>query len=374
MRTNIMVVLLFLPIFLPAQHQRTHTHLHERPIHFPDTDRYRTIVSDFHMHSVFSDGSVWPDIRVQEALRDSVDVIALTEHLEYQPHRQDLPHPDRNRAHDLADRYARPYDLMVIRGAEITRDMPPGHANAIFIQDANKLRVEDAMGAFEEANLQGGFTFWNHPNWYAQVRDGVARLTDFHRELIDRKLLHGIEVVNDLTISEEALQIALDHDLTIMGTSDIHGLVDWQYEIAEGGHRPVTLILAEQRTPEAIKKALFAGRTIAWFENTLVGKRENLAPLVKASLHVERATYIGPSTVIEISIHNDSDAEYLLDNTSGFSLQSDLGLIVLHPNAVTTFSVMTGEQLPEFELRFEVLNAIVAPGKRLDLTLPIKVE
>ncbi|WP_253931467.1 Sb-PDE family phosphodiesterase [Lewinella sp. W8] len=365
-------LLLFLP--LSAQHQHVHGHTHERPIHFPDTDRYRTIVSDFHMHSVFSDGSVWPDIRVQEALKDSVDAIALTEHLEYQPHREDLPHPDRNRAHNLAERYARPYDLMVIRGAEITRNMPPGHANAIFIQDANKLRVEDAMGAFEEANLQGGFTFWNHPNWYAQVKDGVARLTDFHRELIDRKLLHGIEVVNDLTISEEALRIALDHDLTIMGTSDVHGLVDWQYEIAEGGHRPVTLVLASARSPEAIKEALFAGRTVAWFENTLVGKRENLLPLVKASLQVEGAAYIGPSAVIEISIHNDSDAEYLLDNVSGYSLQSDLGLIRLHPNATTTFSVMTGEQIPEFELRFRVLNAIIAPGTRLELTLPINVR
>ena len=45
------------------------------------------------MHSVFSDGSVWPDIRVQEAIRDGLDVIATTEHIEYQPWKDDIPHP-----------------------------------------------------------------------------------------------------------------------------------------------------------------------------------------------------------------------------------------------------------------------------------------
>ena len=44
------------------------------------------ISSDLHIHSVFSDGSVWPTIRVDEAVRDSIDLISLTEHLEYQSH------------------------------------------------------------------------------------------------------------------------------------------------------------------------------------------------------------------------------------------------------------------------------------------------
>ena len=42
------------------------------------------------MHSVFSDGSVWPDIRVEEAKKDGLDVIAITEHLEYQPWKDDI--------------------------------------------------------------------------------------------------------------------------------------------------------------------------------------------------------------------------------------------------------------------------------------------
>ena len=41
-----------------------------RKIEFPDLPGYKTLVCDLHMHSVFSDGSVWPDIRVQEAIRE----------------------------------------------------------------------------------------------------------------------------------------------------------------------------------------------------------------------------------------------------------------------------------------------------------------
>ena len=60
------------------------------------------ISSDLHIHTVFSDGSVWPTIRVEEALRDSIDLISLTEHIEYQPWRADIPNPDRNRSFQIA--------------------------------------------------------------------------------------------------------------------------------------------------------------------------------------------------------------------------------------------------------------------------------
>jgi hypothetical protein len=263
---------------------------------------------------------------------------------------------------------------MVFRGAEITRSMPPGHSNAIFIQDANKLMIEDPVAAFEEANRQGAFTFWNHPNYIAQRDDGVATLTDMHRDLIRRNLMHGIEVVNDLTISKEAFQIALDNNLTVMGTSDVHGLVDWQYELHKGGHRPVTLVLATERTPGAMKAALMAGRTVAWFENTLVGREENVRSVVEASIKVTAAAYYGATSVVEVTIHNDSDANYLLENLSGYSLQSDLGPISLSPNSSTTINVMTLKQLEDLSLKFRVLNAMVTPEKALEIILQVKPE
>ena len=111
----------------------------DRAISFPDTEDYLTISSDLHTHSVFSDGHVWPNIRVAEALKDNLDSIAITEHLEYQPHTKYIPNVDRNDAYKEALEAAADSDLIVISGSEITREMPPGHLNAVFINDANDL-------------------------------------------------------------------------------------------------------------------------------------------------------------------------------------------------------------------------------------------
>ena len=36
-------------------------------IRIPDIPGYLTLTGDFHMHTIFSDGRVWPDLRVEEA-------------------------------------------------------------------------------------------------------------------------------------------------------------------------------------------------------------------------------------------------------------------------------------------------------------------
>ena len=40
-------------------------------INFPDVKGRLTLIWDLHTHSVFSDGHVWPNIRVEEALRNA---------------------------------------------------------------------------------------------------------------------------------------------------------------------------------------------------------------------------------------------------------------------------------------------------------------
>ena len=97
---RILTAILLFPILLFGQDPN-------RKIEFPDIPGYQTLKCDFHIHSVFSDGSVWPDIRVQEALRDGLDAISLTERLEYPPHGEDLPHPDRNRSSTLPNKRPR---------------------------------------------------------------------------------------------------------------------------------------------------------------------------------------------------------------------------------------------------------------------------
>ena len=362
-------------------------HQHNRKITFPDLAEYKTLKCDFHQHAIFSDGEVYPSIRVKEALKDGLDAIAITEHLEYQPHKKDIPHPDRNRAYQIAlETKASLEDtsLLITNGAEITRNMPPGHCNAIFIKDANLLLDKDPLKVFKAANNQGAFVFWNHPNWVGQTTDGISRLHDLHKLLIKEKLLHGIEIVNEHTYSDEALDIALANQLTFMGSSDIHGLIDWEFKVHEGGHRPVTLVFAKEKTLDAIKAALFEGHTAVWHNNTLIGKEKFLKALIEASLLVKKAKYLKlpwsqhkrPLSILNLYIENISDAAYILANTSEYKLHNGADIISIPAHETTLIQVKTLERKSTILLSFEVLNAVVTPEKHahIQMLVPIKEE
>ena len=369
------------------------TEKYTRKIFFPDIDGYKTLLTDFHQHTVFSDGSVWPTIRVEEAIKDGLDAISLTEHLEYQPYSKDIPNPDRNRAYNIAKSFAENKNksldrkLIVINGQEITRSMPPGHINAIFLNDANKLlHPKDSLKGILAANKQDAFVFWNHPAWPAQRSDGIAKLDEFHKYLIEKKLLHGIEVVNELYYSEEALRLALENDLTIMGTSDIHGLVDWLFKVPDDnessngtlpGHRPVTIIFSKDKSEDGIKDALFAGKTAVFYNELLIGKEENLKPLVEKCLVINNINDLelgysedGKSTIKKVEIKNVSDAPFILKNLNSFTFETNSDIINIMPNSIHSISVKTKGE-PLIELKFEVLNGIIAPKKYLNISLQI---
>ena len=306
------------------------------------TDHF-LLSADLHTHSVFSDGSVWPDIRVKEAIRENIDLLAITEHLEYQPYKEDIPHPDRNRSFILEDTIAKSLQskLRIISGAEITRKMPPGHLNAIFIKDANKLIADDPIESFLEARKQDAFIFWNHPHWASQSPDASVPLDQLHIEMINNKLIQGIEVVNDTTYSNEAFQLALDYDLTILGTSDIHDIVDWQYRIPSGGHRPVTLVFAREKNEKALKKALLNGQTVVWYDKKLIGKSDHLLPLISGSLKIESAHYVSATTIAHVVISNNSDAPYTMRNHSEYDFYNGTNLVVIPPHGSAIVDVRT---------------------------------
>ena len=374
MKLHITLLIAFLSINLVHTQEDSNSRAPNRIIEFPDIEGFRTLVCDFHQHSVFSDGSVWPSIRVEEALKDGVDVISITEHLEYQPHKHDIPHPDRNRAFEIATASAKNKDLLVINGSEITRSMPPGHSNAIFVTDSNKLLDEDPISVFKEVKNQGGFVFWNHPNWIPHYKDGVAKLTEMHKNLIKENMLHGIEVVNAETYSEEALQIALENDLAIMGTSDVHGLVDWQFKIAKGGHRPVTLVFAKEKSKESVKEALFSNRTVVYFDNLLIGRAEYLIPLISASLKITATKYLKNSTVLSVTFENSSDVDFLFKNNSNYTFHKHSDVFTIKSNATTTLDIKTLEILDSLSISFEVMNAITAPQTNPEITFEIQTE
>lgn len=367
-----------------AQADRT-----DRAIEFPDVEGLQTLVVDLHTHSVFSDGHVWPKIRVEEALRDGLDGLAITEHLEYQPHRADILHPDRNRAIEDAQASANTSDLLIIPGSEITRDAPAGHMNAVFITDANQLlnveaAPEDqsdvtgyyeaasnwpAQNAVDAAHAQGAFIFWNHPYWTRHEPDGRAKMNSFHRKNAKAGKLHGIEIANGQTYSEEAHALAVRHDLAFIGVSDVHDLIDWDHPPGQGEHRPVNLVFTATRTLEGIKEALFAQRTVVWFRNTLIGRQETLGPLLDASIDVVSAAYLPDTQVLQVEIANHSDATFYLQNRSNITFMTATDIITLAPHQTSTFNLKPGRYASEVTMKFDVLNALTKPKSHPSLTL-----
>lgn len=386
-----LLALAFTPsLFAHGTHEARSDDPKGRFITFPDGEGFRILTLDPHTHSVFSDGHVWPYIRVEEALRDGLDAFAVTEHLEYQPHLADIPHPDRNRSVQEARQSAEATDLIIIAGSEITRDQPVGHINALFVRDANALvrwprgleagdvrahyeaaKAFDAAPILREARTQDAFVFINHPHWTAQRSNGMAALTPFHQSMIKEGLIQGIEVANGADYSEEAFNLALENDLTIIGTSDIHNLIDWDYPPAEGAHRPVTLVLAEARTEAAIKKALLEHRTAAWFKNLLIGRQREVEEIISASISIVEATYEGNLEVLKVTLRNDSDAVFELENRSEFTFMEHGDDLKLPAHGSLTFSIKTGVRRDSVVLPFSVRNALVAPKERATWRLSI---
>ncbi len=365
-----------------------------RVIDFPDVPGKQTLVMDLHTHSVFSDGHVWPKIRVEESIRDGLDAMAVTEHLEYQPHRADLPHADRNRAYIESADAARDTSLLIINGSEITREAPAGHMNAVFVQDSNALlkvpadagAITDAIAyykaahgwpadaAVRAANDQGAFVFWNHPYWTAQNVDGITRLTEFHASLVKAGQLHGIEIANGDDYAEEAHAIAMQHDLVMLGVSDVHDLIDWDYSPATGGHRPVTLVFVEDRSLEGIRAALFARHTVVWFKNLLIGRSAEILPLLQASLTMDaNATRYQNADVAMVTLRNHSDAEFLLQNTSEHTFMGSGDLIEVPPHGKTELAVKIPRGDARVALEFAVINALVAPRKPASLSFSARL-
>lgn len=279
-----------------------------REILLPQIGGYQTIRADLHMHTVFSDGDVWPDVRVAEAWSDGLDAIALTDHDRYHPHR-DQVNPDHNAPWKLAANEASDKGLILIPAVEITRKMPPGHFNALFAEDANIAEMDDTsrtafLTTVEKLHNQGAILIWNHPGWAAQQKDTV-RWFEVHTQLLEKGWLQGIEIFNFNEWYPIALGWALEKGLAPMANSDVHGPMRMTYEYSDGFIRPMTIILAEERTPEAIRKAILEKRTIACFNSHVAGSAKWLEPFFQASVSAKHVKTEKGKTTWQLTNHTD---------------------------------------------------------------------
>ena len=338
-----------------------------REIHFPDILGYKTLKCDFHMHTVFSDGLVWPTVRVEEAWREGLDAISITDHIEYQPHKKDIP-TNYNRPYQIALSQAAEKNILLIKAAEITRETPPGHFNAIFLEDVNPLDTNDLTDVMKAAAEQKAFVFWNHPGWKPEHKGWF----DIHTTLYENKWLQGIEVVNGDTYYPEAQQWCLDKNLTMMSDSDIHQ-PSMLSESSPENHRSMTLVFARQKSIDAVKEALIEGRTTAWFKNQLIGRKKYLDAIFKESVEIGKP-YNKYKDTIWVEINNNSDIDIVLQRAGTLGPVK----VTLPANTTTILKTKTGaktEEAPEqIELSYIAGNFLITPDKGLPVTLTIDLK
>ena len=303
----------------------------------PQVRGFNIYKADLHNHTIFSDGSVTPEFRIKEAWCDGLDVIAVTEHVEYRPYEGKMLNfltgyvpkgvtksqnaslinkaadekgilTDLNFPVVLYQKAAAAYGITVIPGAEITRAPETiGHYNALFTKDNNAIYAADPLQSIRNAKAQGAIIMQNHPGWRRTSLD----MLEFEEKVYGENLITGIEIMNGGEFYPRAITRALKNKFFMSSNTDIHGSTAEDYVIGGNGHRNMTFILAQENTLEALREAMESQRTLAYSHGTLAGEQSLLVDFFKASISTKiiQTASSGAKTVL---LTNNTSIKYTL--------------------------------------------------------------
>ncbi len=392
--SKLLSIIFFVVAFAPASNaqklntaaQPIHRWKHRQEIVIPQILGYNVYKADLHTHTIYSDGDVTPAYRVREAWRDGLDIVAITDHIEVRVGERDmlrymngyikeeyrnLPKgvntnllkdttrlelgilPDLNAPYEQALSSNQQYGLLVIRGAEISRQ---DHFNALFTTDNNKIYHPDLETSLRNAKEQGAFIIHNHPK---KDKSTVTKMTPTAESLHAKGLIDGIEVVNSLWVWRWMVKYCLTNNYAPISGSDVHGTIEEKFftNDNEGFYRNMTLILAHDCSEASIKEALFAGRTIAYYNNELIGKEEYLSDLFRQSVSLEHMCDDRDETRVVLT--NRSPFPYMIKYAGKEAIIHAMGAVQLTlPKSVN-------------ELDITVTNLVTGAGMRPKVKMPI---
>jgi 3',5'-nucleoside bisphosphate phosphatase len=340
------------------------------PLPVPGFSGYRTLKAEFHIHTIFSDGLVWPTVRVSEAWRDGLDVISLTDHLEYQPHKAFVK-VEHGRSHQVAKPLADELGIILVPGVEITKRYPahPAHFNALFVTDAAAILADDLHESLRRARAQGAFAFWNHPGWSVAKAEWFAPIAKAY----DEKLFQGMELGNQNHFYAEAYPWLEEKKLAALATGDWHDPVEPR---ESAGIRPITLLFVKTADLAGVRDALFARRTAAWMNGQVWGSEEHLRGLWEGAVRVENASVTArPGAVINFRLRNSSafNFQYRPRHDPSVMRMDDGGI---PPESLSLWKPVLGG-IPagthRIEMELEITNFHIGPGRNLVVRVPVSV-
>lgn len=338
------------------------------PLPVPDLPGYRTLKCDFHMHTVFSDGQVWPTVRVSEAWRDGLDAIALTDHIDYQPHKEDV-RSDPARPHALARGMAEQLGILLIPGLEIAQGNI--HFNIIFVTEFDAYRGLDQRAALRAARQQNAFAIWNHPGWRVPKAEWFPLVAEYYQE----KLFQGMELVNGTTFYPEAFPWIEERGLTLIASTDVHGLTAMEYP---NRTRTITLVFATSRDLAGIREALVARRTAGWQGDRVWGAETYLFGLWQGAVRLENPELRGrPGSNVALRLLNDSALPFHLQPRQAPAWLRVARGAELRGQSAAGLMLNLAKDAPlgthDVELGLEVANFHTAPGRTLTVRVPLRV-
>ncbi|MDD6254039.1 MAG: Sb-PDE family phosphodiesterase [Bacteroidales bacterium] len=367
---------------------------------FPSVGEYQVLLGDCHVHTMFSDGTVWPATRVDEADYDGLDFIAITDHCDTPLQRQlrnGILNPekvDRNTSYKIASDAAKKYGIIVIHGAELTRGLAifPGHFNALFIEDGGRIceaaekaaaevkekggdtvKQEEAaiMAGLQEARSQNAYIQWNHPDWEVQAPNKTVWLP-IHTKVYKAGLMDGIEIVNSfIGYDLEAHRWTVEKNLTATAGTDCHKpmfqLVD--YENKE--YRPMTLVFARERTAEGVKEALMNHRSCVFSDDCIYGPEELTEPLFRAIFEISDVNCT--DNRVSFKVRNNSSVPLELAKGEGSENFVYPRLLRINSGEELTLSVSVRDKSLQKNGRFFDLNLVVR-NFHTDGETPLKVS
>lgn len=331
----------------------------------PQVNGYNVYKADLHIHTFYSDGHVSPEHRVREAWHDGLDVLAITEHIEYRGLERDMvefmkgyikknaepinwsivekPADERGIQTDLdmsvrlAQKEAEKFGLTIIPGAEISRTPETiGHFNVLFTTDNDAIYHPDPIESMKNAKAQGALLIHNHPGWRRTSLDMI----EFEKKLYPMGLLDGIEVMNHLDFYPRALDRAKEYGLYVASNTDMHAST-YEYRL-NGALRNMTLIFAQDKSLESLKEALKARRTLAYSFGTIAGDEQLLKDFFNASVACE-----------VIAVDEKGNRTYELRNNTSLPYTLNLGT---DPLVLDSFAVVKKIVESDQTLRIEVMN------------------
>jgi hypothetical protein len=182
---------------------------------------------------------------------------------------------------------------------------------------------------------------------------------NIHHRLIRNKWLHGIEFFNHKEYYPLVMTFALENNLAVFANSDMHGAISEEY--AGKTHRPMTLVFARERSHDSLKEAMFAGRTLAYFDDMLAGRKEYALPFFHQCISVGKPYYQNEKSIY-LEITNRSDIPfYLTDGVPGTPSS-----ITLPANSATRVVLSKSNTNP---LIYNVRNIITGESEVLKVEL-----